>query len=94
MGVAMQAEKTVEQNDIEVWPENWQALDIFLQLETQWRCTSISGLAGARLVWLGLDYAAADVVMRRNGIANDDRDTFSKLRLLEAFALKALDEVI
>jgi len=37
---------------VKVWPENWEALEMFLRLETQWR-TGPRGL-------LGLDYRVAE----------------------------------
>ena len=40
----------------EVWEENWQALGIFLKVQTQWRV----GMAGL----IGLDYSAVAWVLK------------------------------
>jgi hypothetical protein len=40
----------------EVWEENWQALEIFLKVQTQWRV----GMGGL----IGLDYSAVAWVLR------------------------------
>ena len=54
----------VEQEEpVEVWSVNWPALQLLIACRTQWR--TVVGRTG--LVWLGLDYAAVDVVMRRAG---------------------------
>lgn len=37
-----------------VFPENWHAVMLFCDLSSQWR--AVAGMA--RIVWLGLDYAA------------------------------------
>ncbi len=45
----------------------------------------------AGLVWLGLDYAAVDIVLRRSGTENAD-EVFGDLMLMEEAALAALWE--
>ena len=47
----------------EVWEENWQALGIFLKVQTQWRV----GLAGL----IGLDYSAVAWVLKL--VASEDQ---------------------
>lgn len=42
-----------------VWPENWHAVCIFLDMASQWRL--VPTMAG--VFWQGLDYAALPVVM-------------------------------
>ncbi|QDY99059.1 DUF1799 domain-containing protein [Nitratireductor mangrovi] len=70
----------------EVWDANWGVLRAFLACETQWR--AVAGFGGVE--WIGIDYAAADVVLRRAGL---DDEAFEELRLMEREALKAFDEL-
>lgn len=49
-------EATSEPDLFEVWEENWQALGIFLKVQTQWRV----GMAGL----IGLDYSAVAWVLK------------------------------
>ncbi|MCC7413315.1 MAG: DUF1799 domain-containing protein [Gammaproteobacteria bacterium] len=44
-----------------VWPENWDALALFLACATQWRVA----MGGA----IGLDYAGVEAVMRMQRVA-------------------------
>lgn len=49
----------IEQNAIDVFPENWHALSVFLRMGDQWRV--VAGFNGMR--YLGLDYAALTPVL-------------------------------
>ena len=44
-----------------VWSVNWPSLVAFISAETQWRIAATMD----RVIWLGLDYSAVDVVLRR-----------------------------
>ena len=68
----------------EVQPANWPAVTAFLACETQWRVAA--GLAG--LVWIGLDYGAVDVVLRRIG----SDAAFADLQVMEDAALDVFSE--
>lgn len=69
-------------------PDNWLSVCAFLACETQWR--AIAGMMGG-LVWLGLDYSAVDVVLRRLGF--DDPDSvFADLQVMEDAALAVFAE--
>jgi len=72
--------------EIEVWPENWPAINFFLEYcATQWR----TGMAGAT----GLDYTAVLACIRTLGLARDKRDElFADVRTLERGALEAMGE--
>lgn len=76
-----------ETEGFEVLPENWTSLCIFLACETQWRVAAT--MAG--LVWLGLDYPAADIVLRRSG-ADDPDAVFADLQAMEAAAIDVFRE--
>lgn len=71
-------------DDFEVYPENWDALLLFLALQTQWR----TGGMGGRL---GLDYPAVEVVMRLRQVS-DQAGMFSHLQAMEIAALDAEGE--
>ncbi len=71
--------------DIPVWRPNWETLLLWLDLSTQWR--AVAGLGG--LVWLGLDYLAVDMMLRRRGLSER---VFDELREMERVALPILNE--
>lgn len=58
---------------------NWDAIQVFLGLQTQWRISS----TGHRL---GLEYPAIEVVIRQYDL-EDDPDLFAKLQIMELEAL-------
>ncbi|TCK96252.1 DUF1799 domain-containing protein [Paraburkholderia sp. BL9I2N2] len=79
------------ENDFEVYPENWRAVQVFLALSTQWRTVAISTMTRARLIHTGLDYAAIEPVFRMMGIKPKRcAAIFQKLRVMEEAALDAL----
>lgn len=57
-----------------VLEENWEAVGLYLAVQTQWRT---AGMAGQRT---GLDYNAVDSVMRRKGLGNA---VFEQLQVIE-----------
>jgi hypothetical protein len=68
---------------VEVWPDNLQAVNVFIAMATQWRV----GPAGA----VGLDYAALEPVMRMTGVPPGDvADVFGGVRIMEDAALEAM----
>ncbi len=74
---------TGEQDDVQVWPEHWAALELFTCLLTQWR----SGFNGAT----GLDYAVLPVVFELQGVEKDQqRARFDELQIMERAALEAM----
>lgn len=72
-----------------VLPENWTSLCTFLACETQWRVAAT--MAG--MIWLGLDYPGADVVLRRSGVADTDA-VFADLQVMEDAALDIFRETV
>ena len=72
-------------DEFEVWPDNWQALDVFMSMGTQWRV----GASGAT----GLDYGVLPDVMRLRGVPKADRaEVFDWVRLMEGEALGQMRE--
>ena len=68
---------------IEVWPDNLEAVNLFIQVMGQWRM----GFNGP----VALDYVSVDVVMRieQIPIANQSR-LLSELRIMEDSALSQI----
>lgn len=75
-----------EERAFDVWDINWKSLNAFIACQTQWRLA----VGFSRAVWLGLDYSAVDVVLRRRNLSDQ---VFEDLRVMEAEALRTFDEV-
>lgn len=68
---------------VEVWPDNLEAVNVFIAMSTQWRI----GMAGPT----GLDYTALAHTMRLCGVKAADRaSVFAEVRTLEDAALETL----
>lgn len=59
---------------------NWDSVTAFLACDTQWRVIA----AASKLLWLGLDYVAVDIVFRRYDFSNA---VFADLQVMEFEAL-------
>lgn len=87
LGVKVTPTAAAEDDQVfEVWDMNWQAVRAFLALSTQWRTAVLSTLARARVVRLGLDYAAIEPTLRLLGMKRPRR-IFEQLVLMEDEAL-------
>lgn len=85
MGVAVEAAPdAVETEAIEIMAANRDSMLGFLAVETQWRVTAT--MAG--MIWLGLDYNAVDIVLRRHAMPDA---VFADLQTMEAEALAILN---
>ena len=69
--------------EIEVHPENWPAVRLFIGLGTQWRRAGMAGVP------TGLDYAAIPAVAGMLGLTADE-DLLRRLRVLETEALDVM----
>lgn len=69
----------VEFQEVEVQEENYHALRLYSDCQTQWRTNAM----GERI---GLDYGAVDVVIRRKGYT-ESPDLFRRLQAIEREAL-------
>lgn len=70
---------------IEVWPENWQAVQVFCLLSTQWQ----AGFAGV----VGLRYESLYPLLSRVTSSDDEWDQlFADVQVLEREALTAMNE--
>ncbi|MDO0944660.1 DUF1799 domain-containing protein [Chromohalobacter israelensis] len=69
-----------------VLPENWDALELFLACQTQWRQAPMGGATG-------LDYTAVRAVMEMHQVApGDQRERLCQIRRIEQGALQAMKE--
>ena len=68
-------------------PENWQAIEVFVACQTQWRY--LSGMGGA--VRTGLDYTAVHAVMVMMQV-EDTKDCLMRLQVCEQEALEIFNE--
>ena len=75
--------KARKNQDFEVWPENWPAVEMFLRCQTQWR-TTMAGVCG-------LDYAAVQWLFRLYEV-KDQLAVFESLQVMEAAAVKILNK--
>ncbi|WP_347268183.1 DUF1799 domain-containing protein [Paracoccus sp. (in: a-proteobacteria)] len=87
MGVVLEVAAAPAPESFEVLPQNADALDAWLSCQTQWRVAA--GMGG--MVWLGLDYGAVDVVLKRARYADPDA-VFRDLQVMEGAALRVLGE--
>lgn len=74
----------IEKEHFEVWEENWEAVTMFLRMQTQWQ-VSMSG-------YVGLKY---EVLLGSGGLfglynVEDRRDVLERLQIMEASALTEL----
>lgn len=72
-----------ETDPVEVWPENWQAFQLFAYMETQWRI----GMGGAT----GLDYVVLHHKMDRMNLTPEEYEQLeADVRLMEISALATM----
>lgn len=70
-------------DDFEVWEDNFETLNIFLRLQSQW-VVSMSGV-------VGLNYQSVRYLFKIYGIENE-KQTFEDLQLMEFAALPILNK--
>jgi hypothetical protein len=81
----------VEDDLFEVFPENWEAVNLFLRLDTQWRRSLMPCGQGFISRAAGIDYTALESLMRMHRI-EDMTDCFDRVRTMELAALEAMAE--
>lgn len=68
---------------VEVWPENWQTVDLFIAIATQWRIA----MGGPT----GLDYNVLFRMIDNLGLpSNDWKVAFDDIRVMESAALESM----
>ena len=71
----------------DVWPENWDAVDVFMQCDTQW--TVLVGFGGVHHE--GLDYRKVASVARDWCGLELSRDLLGQIRVMENEAKQILN---
>ena len=78
--------------DTKVWPENWDIVQAFLSVSTQWRMGTVGGgMVPAMPLFIGLDYAAVRVALDALEIPVTP-ELWRGLRVMEIEAATALNE--
>lgn len=75
--------KHFREPEVEVWEENWPAIQWFIRFATQWRM----GMGGP----VGLDYSVILHEMDRQGLSGDERDNL--LDALQVIESARLDQI-
>lgn len=82
-----------EAGDFEVWQANWDTVNAFVSVCTQWRTVAIGGgMEAARVYWSGLDYAGVAAGLAGAGIAATP-EIWAGLRIMEGAARNTLNGV-
>ena len=71
-------------SEVDVYPENWPALQLFSSLGTQWR----TGMSGAT----GLDYTAVIAVLQFSTAKGQQQERFEEIQIMERAALEAMNQ--
>lgn len=80
------APEDYEGDPVDVWPENWQAFNLFASLQTQWRS---GGMGGAT----GLDYLVLFKKMDRMNLSAEQYDELEEdIRVMELEALRVMSK--
>lgn len=77
-------------DDEGVWLENVAAVAAFLAVASQWRTAWVFGQDGARMHFVGLDYAGARAGLEAAGIALTP-DLWAGVRVMEEAARQAMN---
>lgn len=75
--------KKTQPEDLEVWIENEDALEVFLAMVTQWRYAPFGGI-------VGMDYPSLNSVMDMLCIESR-KEMFYFIRLMESAALEVIN---
>lgn len=73
-----------------LWAEHLPAWRAWCEVSGQWRTIALSTEAGARVVWVGLDYAAAKSGLEMAGISVTPA-CWAEIRLIEEGATEELN---
>ena len=72
------------QKTFEVWPENWQTLEIFTRMMTQWKSGPMGG-------FIGMDYSALPFMFKLY-LVEDQKECFESIQVMELAALEVFNE--
>lgn len=79
MGIALPPEREKAGEHFEVWEENWESVELFLRVQTQWRV----GMNGP----VGLDYGAVAWVLKLTAEEPNHRALLEDLQVMESAVL-------
>lgn len=88
MGLTLDLEPIEETEAL--WDEHLPAWEAWCAVSGQWRSIPLSGFGGATVIWVGLDYAAAQAGLTLAGIAPTP-DLWAEVRVIEEGAKKGLN---
>lgn len=75
----------MNEQDVEVWPDNWQAVTLFARMRTQWRV----GFGGA----VGLDYNVLYRMIGRLKLGDMEAEELEEdVQVMELEALRVMAE--
>jgi hypothetical protein len=83
-GIKIEKREPQQPEDFEVWDENWDAVQMFLRMQTQWS-VSMSGLVGLKYEVLLCSGGLFDLYN-----VEDRTNVLERLQILEATALTEL----
>ena len=83
LGIPAAFATSFEEDKCNIWPQNWQTVQLFAAMGTQWRV----GMGGAT----GLVYASLPIVARGEGIKLTP-ETIRGIRIMEGAALKCMTD--
>jgi hypothetical protein len=83
-------ESEAENDLLEIWPEHWNTVTVFLALSTQWK-REIPAMSGT-MIWRGMDYAAIEPVIRLMGFWSERAEIFGGLQIMEKAAINVLNK--
>lgn len=73
--------------DVDVWPENWPSVTLFVEVGNQWNRSGMSG------VEVSLNYAVLFARMERMRLSDERwEEMFSDIRHMEREALRVMRE--
>jgi len=88
-------EQRSEDSAFAIFPENWEAFELFNRMGTQWRTALATCGEGFISRLTGLDYTALEALMRmrprrdKEGRIIDRAGNFERVRIMEIAALEA-----
>ncbi len=87
--IALYEREQATDDEFTVFPENWETLNLFLRLDTQWHRSLVPCGEGFSSRVTGIDYTALESLMRMRRIKNR-ADCFDRIRTMELAALEAM----
>lgn len=90
---AQGAAMAVAEEDVELWPEQWMAWQVFNGLGSQFKKDVVPLARGLVSYWSSPPYTVVEIVMRRFGVPEDEQDeVFGQYQVMEREALKVLNK--